>query len=146
VATVVPPTNPTPRIVIGAQFASFRDGLCKAFATGDASSVINSLPYYLYNSGLRYGYLGDGEGQSADPSLLRTWLPGAHVRCDYFTPDVAGHALLLTSGWKLPGGPWSLLDLDIFQGHWKINDFTFGSQVNLFHAMHTAHPILSFHA
>jgi len=100
---------------------------------------------YQYNTGVRYGNLGDGEGQSADPSILSTWLGSAVISCRYYTPDVAGHGTLLTSGWRLAGG-WGLIEMDNLDGTWKINDFTFGTSSALYYAMHTSHPILAYHA
>jgi hypothetical protein len=111
--------------------------------TRDAGTVINQLPYYQYNSGLRYGMLGDGEGETGDPSLMRTWLSRSGVQCKYFTPDVAGHGTVLTRGWAQPGG-WGLIEMDTFNGHWKINDFTFGGGPALYHAMRVAGPILAY--
>jgi hypothetical protein len=51
----------------------------------------------------------------------------------------------LTSGWRGPAR-WALIELDIFNGHWKINDFTFGSRQSLFQAMHVNWPIMRYHA
>ena len=147
IATRVPPTataRPTPTPTISPAYAAFVRTLCSAFAARNAGAVINSLPYYQYNNGLRYGNLGDGEGQTGDPSLMNTWLAGAHVRCINFTPDVAGHGALLTAGWAKPNQPASLLELDTFNGHWKINDFTFGSHAALYGAMQTAGPVLAY--
>jgi hypothetical protein len=110
----------------------------------DATAVINSLMYYQYNSGLRYGTLGDGEGQTGDPSLIRTWLSSRHVHCRYFTPDAAGHGTVLTEGWPAPGS-WSLIEFDTIQGRWKINDFTFGQSGALYRAERVAGPILPYH-
>jgi hypothetical protein len=130
--------------VISRRFSGFVRTLCTALRRRDARTIVDSLPHYQYNSGLRYGYLGDGEGQTGDPSLLGTWLAKNQVRCVYFTPDVAGHGLLLTRGWPLPSGNWSLIEMDTFNGRWKINDFTFGRFPRLFQAMHLAHPILRY--
>jgi hypothetical protein len=135
---------PSPTAVVGRPFATFLSLICRAFSSRDAGTVINSLPYYQYNSGLRYGMLGDGEGHTADPSLMRSWLAGSNVRCVAFTPGVAGHGTVLTSGWKVPA-IWSLVELDIFNGHWKINDFTFGTRAALYASMQTARPILPYH-
>ena len=143
-ATRVPTAAPTPVVTVGSSYAAFIDASCHAFAAGDTNTISNELPYYQYNSGLRYGTLGDGEGQTGDPSLLGTWLQGGTVRCQYFTPDVAGHGTLLTSGWQQPGG-WSLIELDTFNGAWKINDFTFGDCASLYRAMQTSQPIVTYH-
>jgi hypothetical protein len=110
----------------------------------DRSAIIGLLPYYQYNSGLRYGYLGDGEGQTGDPNLMRTWLADARPRCVSFTPGYNAHGTVLTVGWRSPG-PAALLDLDIFNGHWKINDFTFGSESALAQAMKTSSPIVRYY-
>jgi len=135
-----PPASPP-----SSPYLAFLSATCRAFASGDAATISNELPYYQYNSGVRYGSLGDGEGQTGDPSLLGTWLQGGTVRCEYYTPDIAGHGTFLASGWNQPGG-WSLIELDIFNGAWKINDFTFGSRGALYQAMQTSQPILAYHA
>lgn len=137
-ATVV--AHPSP------DYMSFLGRLCTAFRQRDAGTVINSLAYFEYNSGLRYGFLGDGEGQTGDPNLLRGWLAVDRVRCAYYTPDVAGHGLLLTRGWKEPGGRWSVIELDTFNGHWKINDFTFGRRASMWRAMQVAQPVVRYGA
>lgn len=141
---VAPKPRPTPTPVVGQAYAAFVRTICTAFAARDANTITNSLPYYQYNSGLRYGSLGDGEGQSADPALMRTWLAGRHVRCTNYTPDLAGHGVVLSRGWSVNGYQWGLLDLDTFQGHWKINDFTFGLYPDLWFAMHSSLPILHY--
>jgi hypothetical protein len=117
--------------------------VCSAFQRRDAAAIIKSLPYYQYNSGLRFGLFGDGEGQTGNPSLMRRWLSGSAVRCTYVTPDRHGHGTLLAGIWKQPA-PWALMTIDTFNGRWKINDFTFGQQARLFAAMHTTRPILPF--
>lgn len=152
-ATSEPPTSiptpnrprPTATPVIGRDYASFITSLCHALTHRDAGAVIAALPHYQYNSGLRYGYLGDGEGQTADPGNARNWLASSHVACEYFTPDASGHGVVLTRGWSMPQGPWSLVEVDIFAGHWKINDFTFGTRQTLYHALlTTSGPVLRF--
>lgn len=140
--TAVPP-KPVPTVAVSRDYASFTATICHSFGTHDASTIINALPYFQYNSGLRYGTMGDGEGQTADPTLLRTWLASAKVSCNYITRDVAGHGTLLASGWTQPGG-WSLIELDTYGGHWKINDFTFGDRATLYNAMQTGGPIVPF--
>jgi hypothetical protein len=65
------------------------------------------------------------------------------VRCQDYTPDIAGHGTLLTSGWSQQGG-WSLIELDTYGGAWKINDFTFGDRAALYRAMQTSQPIVQF--
>lgn len=142
-------SRPTPRPVptavkLDPAYVAFLHTLCSAFAAGNADAVINLLPYYQYNSGLRYGMLGDGEGQTGDPSLLRTWMAGGGIYCTYFTPSDGAHGTLLTSGWKGPA-VWSLVELDIFNGKWKLNDLTFGDRNSLYGAMRTALPILPYH-
>ena len=99
--------------------------------------------YYQYNSGLRWGMLGDGEGHTDDPGLLNTWLSSSSVQCRSFTPGVAGHGTLMTSGWSQPG-PWGLIEMDVSNGRWKINDFTFGGRGPLAQAMQVGHPILPY--
>ncbi|GAC1445531.1 MAG: hypothetical protein NVSMB52_06910 [Chloroflexota bacterium] len=101
------------------------------------------LPYYQYNSGVRYGRLGDGEGQTGDPALIGTWLAGTSIKCVLFTGDVAGHGTVLTSGWAQPGG-WNLIEMDTFNGVWKINDFTFGDRSALYQAMQATRPVLKY--
>ncbi len=140
--TAVPP-KPVPTVAVSKDYASFTATICHSFAARDASTIINALPYFQYNSGLRYGSMGDGEGQTADPALMRNWVASSKVTCNFFTRDVAGHGSLLASGWTQPGG-WSLLDLDTYGGHWKINDFTFGDRASLYGAMQTSGPIVPF--
>jgi hypothetical protein len=135
--------SPTPTVVVGKPFASFLHIVCSALASGNATTIIDLLPYYQYNSGLRYGTLGGGEGQSADPSLMRTWLASARPHCVTFTPGVMGHGTVLTVGWKTPA-PASIIELDMFNGHWKVNDFTFAGQSALERAMKTSSPILTY--
>jgi hypothetical protein len=137
-SAALPAATPT------AGYSAFLATTCHALATASAATISGELPYYQYNSGLRYGTLGDGEGQTGDPGLLSTWLQGSSVRCQFYTPDVAGHGTLLTSGWNQPGG-WSLIELDTFGGAWKINDFTFGDRSALYRAMQTSQPILGYH-
>lgn len=141
-ATRIPSTS-TP-VPLSRPYREFIGNLCTALRHDDANAVIQALPNYQYNAGVRYGYLGDGEGQSGDPTLLRQWLASAHTQCRYYTPDKAGHGLLLTSGWPLPSGSWNLIEMDTFRGQWKINDFTFGKESNLAWAMHAMHPILPY--
>lgn len=143
-ATTAPAVAPTPAPTASAGYTGFLASMCHAFSASDAATITNDLPYYQYNSGVRYGSLGDGEGQTGDPSILGTWLQGANVRCQFYTPDEAGHGTLLTSGWNQPGG-WSLIEVDTFNGAWKINDFTFGDRAALYHAMQTSQPILTYH-
>lgn len=103
------------------------------------------LPYYQYNSGLRWGMLGDGEGQTADPSLVNNWLQGSKTRCTGYSGDNAGHGTVMVAGWVQNGG-WSLLDVDTFNGVWKINDFTFGSRPAIHNAVRAAGAILPYRA
>lgn len=143
-ATQAPPLlPPTPRVVATRAYSTFVSSLCHALAARDSTTVINLLPYYQYNSGVRYGRLGDGEGQTGDPSLVGTWLAPARVRCQFYSPDIAGHGTILTRGWTEPGG-WALIEADTFNGSWKINDFTFGDHRALFGAMQTSRPILTY--
>jgi hypothetical protein len=130
--------------VISRSYAAFLGTICQAFATGDAGTIINALPYYQYNSGLRYGNFGDGEGQTGDPSLMRTWLAAHRARCVYFTPDVAGHGTVLTRGWRVNGMNWSLIEMDVYGNQWKINDFTFGRRAALWWAVQSSQPILAY--
>ncbi len=136
-ARVAPSETPTPTTTPA--YRRFLTTLCSALAGRDATTVQGLLPYYQYNNGVRYGWLGDGEGQTADPSILASWLNQGNVRCTRFTPDIAGHGTVLTSGWSLRGG-WSLIEMDIYGGAWKINDFTFGDQPTLAAAMRQAYP------
>ena len=103
----------------------------------DSSALRNDLPYYQYNSGLRYGMLGDGEGRTGDPALLTAWLAGGNVRCRLITRDIAGHGTVLAGGWTAAPGPWSLIEMDTYNGTWKVNDFTFGNHSDLYAAMQT---------
>lgn len=145
-----PPPQPTATVTrtlarVSARYRAFLDSACHAFATRDSNALASDLSNYQYNNGLRYGMLGDGEGQTGDPSLFSTWLAHGPVACVSYSPDVAGHGTLLTRGWPLGGG-WGLIDLDIFNGSWKFNDFTFGTRNALISAMATSHPILQFRA
>ncbi|MGI8827024.1 MAG: hypothetical protein ACR2JC_15550 [Chloroflexota bacterium] len=128
---------------VGGSYGSLLSDLCAAFRAKNAGAVTSQLPYYQYNSGLRYGNFGDGEGQTGDPSMMGTWLAQSTVRCVMFTAAAAAHGTLLTRGWAQPGR-WGLVELDTFNGHWKINDFTFGKQRDLFSAMHVAGPIYRY--
>jgi hypothetical protein len=139
-----PTPGPTATVIIGKPYASFVASLCTAFRRPDVNTLISSLAYYQYNSGLRYGNFGDGAGQTGDPSLLRNWMQGSHVRCTQISPGQDGHGTLLTRGWKK--GAWSLIELDIFDGKWKINDFTFGDRRTLIHAMQVDRPIIAYRA
>jgi hypothetical protein len=118
--------------------------LCHALGSGNVGAVTASLMHYEYNSGLRWGMYGDGEGMTADPGLMSTWLSGSHVTCQSFSPNIAGHGSLLSSGWARPA-PASLLDLDLLNGRWVINDFTFGRQHVLAQAMQgVTQPVLRY--
>jgi hypothetical protein len=135
----------TPTYVIGKPYMNFVDSLCSAFQKKDASAVIGYLPYFQYNSGLRWGMLGDGEGNTSDPATVRTWLAASNVHCRYYTPGENGHGTLLATGWSHPG-PASLVEVDIYpSGKWKINDFTFGATSTLYDAMQAAGPRIPFH-
>lgn len=134
--------HPTP-VHINAGFASTIGTLCTAFARRDSATVTSALPYFQYNSGLRYGSLGDGEGQNGDPSLMATWLANSHVQCKLQSSGAYGHGTVLATGWSLPGGT-ALVELDTYSGRWKINDFTFGPYGALVRALHTAGPIARF--
>jgi len=156
-SSATPPPSPTARVAVAATatpraapsqtaapaasapYRAFLSTLCTAFATRDATAVQGALPYYQYNNGVRYGWLGDGEGQTADPSILTSWLNQGTIRCKDFTPDMDGHGTLLAAGWPLRGG-WNLIEMDTYGGVWKINDFTFGDQPTLFAAMQQAYP------
>lgn len=139
-ALVIPPT---PRVAATRSYKAFVSTLCSALAARDAGTMGNLLPYYQYNSGVRYGQFGDGEGQTGDPSLVGIWLASGQIRCRSFSPDIAGHGTVLSSGWMQPGG-WGLIEADTFNGVWKINDFTFGKRQSLYTAMQSAGPILRY--
>lgn len=142
--TKTPPPRATATVALSPAYMSFVRTLCRGMSAGNASVVTGRLMHYQYNSGLRWGMLGDGEGQTADPSTMTTWLSGSHVQCRSFSPNVAGHGTLLTSGWAQPAA-WSLLDLDLLNGQWVINDFTFSTGPALARAMHGVnHPILTY--
>jgi hypothetical protein len=120
------------------------NSLCRALAGKNSKVVQADLPYYQYNSGLRWGLMGDGLGHTDDPALLNSWLSGGSPHCAAYTPDAAGHGTLLATGWGTPG-PSALIELDVYPGkHWKINDFTFGSRVALRNAMQTAGPAIPY--
>lgn len=144
----VSPTHvaPTPRattVAMDRGFAHTVRSLCSSFARRDASAVTRVLPYYQYNSGLRFGTLGDGEGQTGDPSLMATWLVHSHVACKFQSSGSHGHGTVLATGWPQQGGT-ALIELDTYSGQWKINDFTFGPFGALFRAMQTAGPVLRY--
>lgn len=139
----VPVPSPTPTVVVGKRYASFLHIVCSALASGNAKQIIDLLPYYQYNSGLRYGTLNGGEGQTGSPSLMDTWLASARPHCVSFTPGVMGHGTVLTVGWKTPA-PASIVEFDMFNGHWKVNDFTFATRAALERAMHVSSPILRY--
>src|SRR5579872_6109662 len=88
-ATASPRPTPqvTPTPAASSSFRALLATLCGAFANRDATTVQAALPYYQYNSGVRYGWLGDGEGQTADPSILQTWLGQGNVNCRYLTTE-----------------------------------------------------------
>jgi hypothetical protein len=84
----VPPRRRRATIAVDRRFAQAVQTLCAALPRKDAPTVIRDLPYYQYNSGLRYGTLGDGEGQTGDPSLMATWLVHTHVQCRFQSSGV----------------------------------------------------------
>jgi hypothetical protein len=136
--------SPSATVVLAPAYASFLHAICHALSRGDAAGVNAHLMHYQYNSGLRWGMFGDGEGTTSDPSAMYTWLSGSHVVCRAESANAGGHASLLTSGWARPG-PWSLLDLDLLNGQWVINDFTFGAARPLARAMHgVAQPVMRY--
>lgn len=124
-------------------YRAFLASVCQAFVSRDVPALQGFLPNYQYDTGLRYGSLGDGEGQTGSPSLFGSWLAGAKVTCVAYTPDLAGHATILTSGWKRAGGS-ALIDVDTFNGAWKFNDFTFGTEPALRTAMNGAVPAIRY--
>jgi hypothetical protein len=130
-------------IAVDRRFAQAVQTLCAALTRKDAPAITRDLPYYQYNSGLRYGTLGDGEGQNGDPSLLATWLARAHVQCRFESSGSHGHGVVLATGWPQHGGT-ALIELDTYAGRWKINDFTFGPYGALYRALQTARPIVRF--
>lgn len=134
-----PPRTPRPTVVqplaMSVPYRQFVASLCASLRRRDSATVRNQLPYYQYNSGVRYGKIGDGEGQTGDSALVAAWLTGGQVRCRVVTRDVAGHGTVLASGWTGAPGPWSLIEMDTFNGAWKINDFTFGNQAQLYAAL-----------
>lgn len=151
-ATGVPATvpgarsNATPRpaaVAVDGGFASIVRVICGALARRDAGTVTAALPYYQYNSGLRYGMLGDGEGQTGDPSLMTTWLAHSHVQCKLQSSGSHEHGTVLATGWPQPGGT-ALIEFDTYSGRWKINDFTFGVYGPLARAIQTAGPIVPY--
>jgi hypothetical protein len=139
-----PVSGPTATVVLEPAYMSFVRSLCNDFKSGNASGVTGRLMNYQYNTGLRWGMFGDGEGHTSDPSLMTTWLTGAHVHCTELSPSTAGHGTLMTAGWTQPGR-YGLLDLDLLNGEWKINDFTFGSEQQMARAMHqVVRPIIAY--
>jgi hypothetical protein len=148
-ATGIPPVPHATRtarpvsVVVDSGFASAVRSLCAAFVRKDSTAVTRALPYYQYNSGLRYGVLGDGEGQTGDPSLMATWLAHSSVRCVLQSSGVHGHGTVLATGWHEPGGS-ALIELDTYSGRWKINDFTFGPYRALYRALQTVRPVVRY--
>lgn len=136
--------TPTPKPIVGKPYAFFLGRVCHALATGNADTIISLLPYYQYNNGLRYGIPGSGEGQTADPTIMRTWLASARPHCVSYTPGILGHGAVLTAGWKKPASS-SLIELDMFNQIWKINDFTFGNRAYLEQAIHSSGPVVRYH-
>jgi hypothetical protein len=148
--TEAPPTarataaRPSPTAVhVDPGYASFVRGLCSALSSRNGSTVGSDLMDYQYNSGLRWGMLGDGEGHTSDPSLLNTWLAQAGPKCTAYSAGTAGHGVVMAVGWSQPG-PASLIELDTISGTWKINDFTFGSRATLAQRMQIARPVLRY--
>lgn len=134
------PSTAVPVATPSAPYRKFVATLCRALRSADTSVVSGDLSNYQYNTGVRWGYMGDGEGQTSDPSIFSAWLAARTVRCAYSTPDSAGHGALLTRGWHVTGGPWSIIELDTYSGQWKITDFTFGRPGVLYRALRTAGP------
>lgn len=144
VATARPQPQPTRVVTVDREFKRFANGTCRALRAGNASAIISELPYYKYNNGVYYGNFGQGGGQTSDPSLVRTWMSTSHVSCQYTDTGKNAHGVMLTSGWSASGGAWALIETDIFGGHWKINDFTFGRRADLYRAMLTSSPVVSY--
>jgi hypothetical protein len=143
-----PPPLPTivRSVALSPSYRGFLKTLCDALVHRDASTLRNDLPYYQYNSGLRYGMLGDGEGTTGDPALLASWLVGGSVRCARVTADIDGHGTVLTGGWVGAPASWSLIEMDTYGGTWKINDFTFGRRNALYSAMQNSpQRIVTYH-
>jgi hypothetical protein len=130
-------------VVVNSGFATAVRSLCDAFARKDSSAVTRALPYYQYNSGLRYGVLGDGEGQTGDPGLMTSWLAHSSVHCVLQSSGTHGHGTVLATGWHEPGGS-ALIELDTYSGRWKINDFTFGPYRALYRALQTVRPVIRY--
>jgi hypothetical protein len=137
-----PPRRPA-TIALDRGFSRTVRTVCAALTRKDASTVTRDLPYYQYNSGLRYGTLGDGEGQNGDPRLMASWLAHAHVRCTFQSSGSHGHGVVLATGWPQHGGT-ALIELDVYAGRWKINDLTFGRYGALYRAMRTAGPVVRY--
>lgn len=144
VSTCAPRATPTVTTV-NATYLAFVRTICGSLQHGDSKAIQNSLMYYQYNSGLRWGMMGDGEGNTSDPGLVGSWLARARPHCVSYSPGTGGHGVLLTVGWGQPG-PASLIEADLLNGHWKINDFTFGRENVLAQAMQVGDPILQYHA
>ncbi|HZU13627.1 MAG TPA: hypothetical protein VFB58_12375 [Chloroflexota bacterium] len=145
-------STPTPHptaIALDARYLAFVHRVCTDLAARNAAAVAALLMRYQYNSGLRWGLIGDGEGHTTSPSVLGTWLAHSRVRCISLTPDNVGHGAVLTSGWSLPSGSvvtqtaqpsWAIVEFDMIGGAWKINDWTFGSPTILQQAIHVNTP------
>jgi len=132
------------RVALSRAYHRMLKSFCNGMQDHNGKVVASFLPYYQYNSGVRYGQMGDGAGQTGTPGLLRTWVRTGHIRCVDTGPDIAGHAVLLSRGWPQPGG-WSLTEFDVYNGVWKINDFTFGDEKVLRDRMHVAGSPQGYH-
>lgn len=134
------PSTPTPhRVALSSGYRRFIHSVCHGFATRNAQSIVNDLPYYQYNQGVYNGTFNRGEGQMGSTSLIGQWLSGGRVRCVRFAPSQAGHGVLVARGWPVDGG-WGLVEFDKFNNAWKINDFTFGRRGQVMHAFFSTVP------
>jgi hypothetical protein len=136
--------GPTPTVTVDKGFFAFLQTVCGNLARGNASGISASLMHYQYNSGLRWGTLGDGLGRSDDPSLLNTWLAHARPHCVSYSSGQAQHGAVLTSGWSQPAR-WAIVEMDVVNGKWRINDFTFGPHRAMAQAMQIVAPTVPFH-
>ncbi|HZT97483.1 MAG TPA: hypothetical protein VFB34_11680 [Chloroflexota bacterium] len=127
------------RIPLTADYRSFLAGICNALTSRNAQPIINDLPYYQYDSGVYYGPFNRGEGQTGQPSLINQWLQSGSESCVRFAPSQMGHGAVVTKGWPVTGG-WAILDLDRFNGAWKIDDFTFGTRWQAMYALTSTEP------
>ncbi len=137
--TPVPIRRPRLHLPMTPAYRSFLNAVCGALSRHDSTTIVNSLPFYQYNSGVYYGTFNKSEGALVGTGIVGQWLSGGREHCFRYTPPIAGHGIAATSGWTFDGG-WCLLEFDIFPNGWKIDDFTFGTRGQVLHAFFSTVP------